>query len=408
MKTNSLVKRIVLFLARALGCVLLLIVLVLGWLWIQNNKRVILPRPTGPYAVGRAEFDWVDESRLETLMDRTDKKRELEVWLWYPAETVRPSDHPAEYLPSNWRKARESGQGFAARFLMQNLGSVQCHAVEDAPLAHKQASYPVLIFEPGLGPIVPDYTTLAEEMASQGYIVAACTPTCSASVVVFQDGRAEYATTGGSIPDAASVEESNKILNRLIKTWADDDVFVLNQLEKLNRSHPGTFAGKLDLQSVGVFGHSFGGCAAAEVCHLDSRFKAAVNIDGYPRGDVIESGMTQPLMFIWSVHNDAANAPDAELEQANRNIQAIYNRLTNGGCQITLKGARHFNFTDNGLFCSSFFRMQHAMGTIDGRRALLITTDYLRAFFDHYLKGSDEPLLRSASPKYPEVIFESR
>ena len=52
--------------------------------------------------------------------------------------------------------------------------------------------------------------------------------------------------------------------------------------------------------------------------------------------------------------------------------------------------------------------MEQALGPIDGRRALLMTTDYLRAFFDRYLKGSDEPLLKGPASQYPEAQFEAR
>jgi hypothetical protein len=52
--------------------------------------------------------------------------------------------------------------------------------------------------------------------------------------------------------------------------------------------------------------------------------------------------------------------------------------------------------------------MEQALGPMDGPRTLMITTDYLRAFFDRYLKGYGEPLLGGPASKYPEAQFESR
>jgi hypothetical protein len=403
---KSLLKRFLKMGLWVLGGGVLAILLTAAFLWLENSRRVVLPAPTGAFAVGRTEFDWVDETRNETLQKEPQSRRELVVWVWYPAAITQPPSPRAEYLPGNWRKARERDQGVAARFFMQNLGSIETHATADARLAETPRSYPVVIFEPGLGPVATDYTTLAEDLASHGYIVVASTPTYSASVVVFPDGRVAAGTAQGSVPDDASVEAGNEILNRLIKVWAQDDIFVLNQLEKLNKSDPpGKFSGRLDLQSVGVFGHSFGGCAAAEVCRMDSRFKAGINIDGYPRGEVIQTGLQQPFMFIWSVH---ADQPDAEWVQARRNIQAIYDRLNHGGYQITVNGARHFNFTDNGLFFSPFLKLEGGLGLIKGSRALAITDDYARAFFDHYLKNASETLLQGPSSLYPEASFASR
>jgi predicted dienelactone hydrolase len=42
-----------------------------------------LPAPTGPYQVGRTEFDWVDPSRPDP--ESPSGHREIVVCLWYPA-----------------------------------------------------------------------------------------------------------------------------------------------------------------------------------------------------------------------------------------------------------------------------------------------------------------------------------
>jgi predicted dienelactone hydrolase len=73
----------------------------------------------------------------------------------------------------------------------------------------------------------------------------------------------------------------------------------MNQLEKLNSADPsGRFVGKLDLQAIGVFGHSFGGASAAQTCRLDNRCKAGADLDGTLYGDVIQVGLKQPFIFL--------------------------------------------------------------------------------------------------------------
>jgi len=63
------------------------------------------------------------------------------------------------------------------------------HAIANAHISTTQDRYPVLIFEPGLGNLPTDSTTVIEDLVSHGYIVVGITPTYSASIVVFPDGR---------------------------------------------------------------------------------------------------------------------------------------------------------------------------------------------------------------------------
>src|SRR5262249_15716877 len=148
--------------------------------------------PAGPYDVGRVEYDWVDSTRAETFGPGKDGRRELDVWVWYPTSPVYAADAAlAPYLPVVWRAARLHSQPpeFLAQFLVQDLCVVQPHAVLAAPLPSAPANFPGVVLQPGLGPILPDYTTLAEDLASRGYVVFGSTPTYSAAVVAFPDGR---------------------------------------------------------------------------------------------------------------------------------------------------------------------------------------------------------------------------
>ena len=377
------------------------------FLRVRHSRAVILPTPTGPYGVGRMEYDWVDTSRVDTFAAPARQKRKLPVWIWYPADPSAKGE-PAPYLPPAWLRARaDRGLG---TFLTRNLAAVYSHAHHHVSLSAQQRRYPVLVMQPGLGPLLADYTALAEELASRGYIVVGSTPPYSASVVAFRDGQVVRGTSAGNVPDTATPTEAKRVLGQLIKVWAADDRFILDQLTRLNLASPNTiFTGRLDLRAIGLLGHSFGGATAAEVCHLDARCKAGVDLDGYPYGDVVQTGLKQPFMFVWS----EPEPRDAGWQQAMRDVRAIYTRLKHGGYQLTIRGTRHFNFSDYALMFSPVLKMQGGMGTIDGQRGLTITEDYVRAFFDTYLKHTylkhlKAPLLTGSVTRYPEVKLESR
>ena len=87
-----------------------------------------------------------------------------------------------------------------------------------------------------------------------------------------------------------------------------------------------------------------------------------------------------------------------ECEEGDGRTRQIYRRSEHGAYHLTVRGTRHFDFTDYAVLFSPVLRMSGVLGTIDGRRALRTTNAYLLSFFDRYLKGEMEPLLRSASP----------
>ncbi|MGE5222936.1 MAG: alpha/beta hydrolase family protein [Omnitrophica WOR_2 bacterium] len=372
--------------------------------WLRNGE-VNLPQPGGSYPVGRIEYDWTDTSRLDPFVSNPQEPRKLNVWIWYPGEQSTSLTAPAPYLPTAWAAALEHNAG-AGALLRQNLAHVHSHSILGLRLSTRQAAYPVLLMQPGLGPILPDYTTLCESLASYGYIVVGSTPTGSSSVVVFNDGEIANGTPQGNVPDNASVADTQRILGNLIQVWAEDDRFVLNQVEHLNSTDPtGPFTGHMDLSAVGVMGHSFGGATAAQFCSLDLRCKAGIDLDGYPYGSVIQTGLSQPFMFMWSEPVDA-NTPAGQ--RASRDTQAIFLKLPHGSMQVTIRGMRHFNFTDDSVEFDPALRLLGLLGPIDGVYGLKITSTYVRAFFDAHLRRLPQPLLEKTSSPFPEVQIKQR
>ena len=156
-------------LARILLILLLILVIVtvscVAFVEIRRHQALMLPAPTGPYAVGRMEYDWTDQSRNDPLAPHAGMKRELVVWACYPAVRVSGAQ-PAPYLPSKWGQLSDQQHGFIGQQLIQSSDSIQTHSFDRAPLAPAAAGYPVLIFEPGLGNIPTQYTTLLEDLAA--------------------------------------------------------------------------------------------------------------------------------------------------------------------------------------------------------------------------------------------------
>jgi pimeloyl-ACP methyl ester carboxylesterase len=229
----------------------------------------------------------------------------------------------------------------------------------------------------------------------------------STFVVVFPDGRVATRTPAGRPGETLSPDGQNPGFDRLVAVWSADARFELDQLERLNAEDPsGRFRGRLDLRAVGIFGHSFGGAASAQCCHDDPRCTAGIDIDGIPFGSVIREGLAQPFTFLMSEHGDVS---DAVGRQVLARIRSIRGHNPGGSSLVTLRGSRHFNFSDQCLLKDRYLaRIVGAVGPVGERRGLAITSAYLHTFFDVHLKGASAALLKDLPSVYPEITPEPR
>lgn len=295
---------------------LISIVLLSTFFLVERNRTVVLPKPTGSFAVGRIGYDCVDISRSEAFTQTPDDKRKLSIWIWYPSDFNKKAKN-TEYFPGKWEVVQEKDSGIT-RYLQQNFVTVKTNSYQDVPLPTKQSTYPVVIFEPGMGNVVFNYTAIIENLASHGYIVVGINPTYSSRYVISSDGSVAYRTPQGTMPeDNPTDEQLNEYGSRLINTWTEDMVFVISKLGDMNSEKGSMWQGHIDMEHIGTFGHSFGGAAAVESLQ-DNRVKASIDIDGYLYG--IKKTPEEPLMFIMS-HHQQSGIDSVE----NNKIQEVYN-----------------------------------------------------------------------------------
>jgi predicted dienelactone hydrolase len=380
----------------------------LGSLWLEHKNEVDLPTPTGPFPVGRVISVWADDAHSDTLAPVPGTKRELLVWIWYPSAAGQ-SVVMDDYLPAQLRpKPEVLGGKNIWTLLTRDVSNVRGHSARDPDVSPQQKSYPVVIMRAGASASVLNYSTLAEDLASHGYVVVGFDAPYRTGLVVFPGGRVMRRTQQNNpescvVPDRAQME---RCISRVMTAWTGDIAFVLSGLARLNApDSSGKFRGRLDMDRVGVFGHSLGGAVAAQFCHEDSRCRAGIDIDGAPHGSVIQAGLSQPFMFLLSDHGAAS---DPESLQILSDIKSIYDHIpSDRRLHATIRGAFHFTFSDDGaLLKSGIVRgVLRLLGKlrIDARRQLAVTTYCVHSFFDTYLKGTGGPRPSISSPLYPEI-----
>jgi hypothetical protein len=367
-------------------------------LLLSQPKQSILPKPDGPYDVGRINYHWIDNSRPEPLWGVPGAKRELMVHVWYPA--IRTIDSTlARYFPlvqavTDWDAGadRYFRRIFAGSYDAIIGRGATISTVENAKIASSPQPYPLLVFSPGLGAPTFLYTSQLEELASLGYVVAAIDHTYDTNYTIFPDGSMVFAETW---PDALSDEFVNFQKARL-DVWAADIRFVIDQLTKAAGSDsPSPFSNKIALQQIGAFGHSMGGLAAAHACQTDARIRACLNQDGMTAAmpffkDANGQTMTQPFMLLQ--HRFNHDPKDAQLFKTQ---DEMLSSITGGSYRITIDmpGIFHGSFMDVPLLNAAAEPLE-AEQTIE---ALKVITACTNAFFEKTLKGNKQTSLESGT-----------
>src|SRR5260370_22515158 len=107
----------------------------------------------------------------------------------------------------------------------------------------------------GASAAVVGYSTLAEDLASHGYIVVGFDAPYRTGLVVFPDGRVMRRTSENNPELCAEKElaQQSPCMSKLLTAWTADIAFILDRLERLNTSESsGKFTGRLDLTRLRV------------------------------------------------------------------------------------------------------------------------------------------------------------
>jgi predicted dienelactone hydrolase len=389
-----------------------------------------LPKPTGSNDVGIKYFHFIDEKRNDPFLDKSAKKRELMVKVYYPAM----KDDSKPFYPY-FHNSPDLIKSFAAfynlpDFMFDQLNLVKTNSKENLQISDKEQSYPVVLFSHGAGTTMEVQTSQSEDLASHGYLVVDIDHTYASAATVFPDRIVSHkeATTDFNTPEPAEI---------ITQIMAEDSKFVIERLSEINEGKiDSIFKGKINLDKIGAIGHSVGGAVAYNLAINDSRIKAAIDLDGVvfitPKED--SKDMAPFLMLandkyhIQAIQNQESLMKKLEdmteedqkitraiygseatyietYNKAQQNIIGLREVLRASGNLYTIEGSDHMKFTDIGLFIG-VSQLREVIG-ISGKtapaRCLEITESLTLEFLDQHLKGAAKDSLESLVKKYPEL-----
>ncbi|GAA3003424.1 lipase [Streptomyces lactacystinicus] len=341
-----------------------------------------LPAPTGPYAAGEDVIHLTDASRPDPWVPSSGP-RQLAVTMVYPA--VPGTGTPAPYMTLAEAAGAIQFRGMPASsgVTPQNLSGVTTHAFDGA--RPQRGKYPLVVLSPGFEDQRMTLTSLATDLASHGYVVALVGHTYEDSGETLADGRT---------PTCAICNNSALDFDSVAASRALDVSFVIDRLT--NGSTAWRLAHLIDKHEIGMAGHSIGGAAAAATMIADPRVRAGVNMDGSFHPAPMPGRINRPFLMLGAAANHLPSSHDTTWGQAWAAL---------GGYKkwLTLAGADHTSFTDLDVLLEE---AGFPTPPLSPERGVVITREYVTAFFDQTLKGIHSPLLDGPSPNNPEVVFQ--
>ena len=351
-------------------------------------------KPTGEYQVGTQVIHMVDNDRSAWYGQESSNPREIMVRVWYPAQP-QEGDLKAPYLYNEKLIGDMVSEGFGIpKYLMKNLSNINGNSWSEAQPVNEK--FPVIIFSHGIGGLKTQNTTQMEEMASHGYVVFSCDHAYDAGVSIFPGERIIFGKT--AIPDDLTKEEKWNMRRAQLDYRAADIQFMLDEMARGNFLSV-ALKNSLDLEHIGVFGHSFGGGTSIVVASVDDRIDACFGLDAWflpVPSNVLNSDLKKPFIHLGQVRwKEEDNYLKLDTLAGNNSAWSL---------RLDVQGATHYDFTD----FSQFNRLtkRYGSGEIDPPRIRRITNSVIRDFFDHYLKNGPALAGETYEKLYPEVIVK--
>ena len=335
-----------------------------------------IPEPTGGHAVGRERLTWLDHGRAESHTADPSDARHVPVQIWYPA--VPGTGTLGSYVPDLGALSSSLvGSGELGAAEAWGLQWVRHHSFDHAQVARSNEAFPLVLMSPGNATNVAFYASIAEELASRGYVVVGIDHPYQVAAVLLPDGSvAGYDTSWDSSSPGAGGGVAQKVEERVA-----DVLFVLDGLA----SESSAVRGRLDFESVAVIGHSNGGLTAMEMCRRSGEIDACANLDGQAAGGPFSTEVTgaapdQPFLFLTK---ESSLHPE---------IHRRFEAAGDGAYRVVVPDANHGDFADGALFAPSFnpgVRTEDRVGEV--------VRGFVAAFLDTELNGAPPEVMGTVS-----------
>lgn len=322
-----------------------------------------LPAMSGTYDIDTIVYSYTDDNRIEAFSD-TGENRKVNVEFWYP----------------------------------QNA----------------DATYPLVVFSHGAFGIRASNTSTYMELASNGYVVCAIDHPYHAMYTIDEGGNT-------TTVDTSFIQEVNGVNNgvyneeigyEFMQKWMEirtqDMNFVLDTIiENAKDANADAVYQYINIKKIGLFGHSLGGAASAQVGREREDIGGVINLDGDLLGEYVDfvggeyvmndEVYPVPILNVYTDDMMQAFADSAALGYV-ETARGILDTSANAH-EVYITGTNHMSLTDLPLFSPFLVSMicnsVNIGGGVEADKYYIIETmnSIVLEFFDSYLKdkGNFDP-----------------
>jgi len=337
----------------------------------------------------------VDHSRKDNAL--AGGPRSLMTEIWYPA-TDDARGLPPNRLLDFFNRNTDPGFTMLLQMafgvdLVEVDKTFRNMAVRDARI--RDGVFPLILFSHGNGGLRMQNAFWCEHLAGHGYIVMSPDHIGNCAVT-FIDGR--------MIPFNDSDDGRQESRDHRPK----DLSFLIDTMERFNKGGDSRFFGKVDLEHIGMAGHSFGGYTAAWFADSEPRVDAIVPMAGIAEE---RSNYECPVMLLVATEDDTIGL------EGNERIRKYYEESKGPRYLVEFVNAGHYSFTemyqlksDFGDGCGTGKRIANGedLTYLPMDVAFSLTKGYTTAFLGRILKdmdGYDAYLAENHNPD--ELIVKS-
>lgn len=357
----------------------LIIITILLLLVFPSGK---LPNPSGKFKIGTRTYDLEDKTRQEIYTEIQGDNRKIKYQIWYPARDIKRYGK-AKWIFDGLGLSRQLAKSMhLPSFMLDHTVKIDSNSYLDAPLNGDQKEYPMVIISHGWKSFREIHTDFGEELASNGFIAISIDHTFGSQAVKFKDGSTSYLNEE-ALTRPVNPSESNSNSNTLVNTFGQDVKSVLDDLEKINKEDP-DFKGRLDLEKIGVLGHSTGGGGQVYISLEDKRIKSLMGLDAWVgpiNTESLKKGLTIPSLFLRS-EQWSRGPNNTALDQLIRNSD--WERMS----LIDMDKTNHIDFTMSYMY-SPLSKYIGFTGALGGRKSSRIQRQLILEFFNKTLKTDE-------------------